>query len=100
ALTGPGAARVEGVLYTEIGYEPLPLGALDARGAGSFSLMQLLAAANGLATGAELLQFAADLGATRAYLELRALDEGGATRAASRWIELTWPAELAQRPGG
>ena len=90
----PADALLAGVLYSELGYEPVPLGALDANGAGSFTLMQLLASTNGAVAGAQLFTDAADLGATRAYLELRALDASGAVRAASRWVELTWPAEL------
>lgn len=94
---GPGGASLEVVLFTELGYEPFELGPLDGAGAGSFSLMQLLVSSNGVCALAELLAQAADLGATRAYLELRARAAEGEVRAASRWIELVWPPGLRER---
>ncbi len=94
---GPPGAALEGLLFTENGYEPLPLGTLDGTGAGAASLMQLLAQSNGIAAGAQILQLAADVGARNAFLELRALGPDGAPLAASRWIELTWSPELRAR---
>lgn len=93
----PGGARLEAVLFTELGYEPFELGPLALDGAGSFSVMQLLTRSNVVATLADLLAQTADLGGTRAYLELRAYGAQGEVRAASRWIELDWPPELRER---
>ncbi|NOT30225.1 MAG: hypothetical protein HOP15_07240 [Planctomycetes bacterium] len=93
----PAGAALEGLLISELGYEPLPLGAFDGTGAVTVSLMQLLARSNAVAAGGQILAHAADLGARRAYLELRALGPDGEPLAGSRWIELTWSAELRAR---
>lgn len=95
-LGAPAGATLEGLLITELGYEPLPLGAFDGAGAATVSLMQLLARSNGVAAGGQILAQAADLGARSAYLELRALGPDGEPLAGSRWIELTWSAELRE----
>jgi hypothetical protein len=93
-LAGPPGALVEGVVYTELGYEPLPLGVLGPDGSATVTLMQLLATTAGAAAGAEVLAHVADLGATSAALELRAYGADGSVLAASRWLELTWAPEL------
>jgi hypothetical protein len=93
-VSGPPGALVEAVVFTELGYEPLPLVQLDGEGEGVFSLMHLLATSAGAAAGAEVLAHVADLGATRAALELRAYGPDGTVEAASGWIELTWAPEL------
>jgi hypothetical protein len=93
----PADARLEGVLYCELGYEPLPLGTPGADGARTLSLRELMASTNGIATGGQVLAQAADLGARRAYLELRALGARGEVLAASSWIELVWAPELLGR---
>lgn len=94
AVRGPAGARLEGVLHTELGYEPVPLGELAADGTVMLSLMRLLASTNGTVSAGEVLQQAADLRAERAYIELRALDASSRPLAASRWIEVSWPPEL------
>ena len=94
---GPPGARIEGVVFTELGYDPVPLGALDGAGGLSFSAMQLLAQSSGVAAVAQTLAQTADLGGRNAYLELRALGPAGEVVAASRWIELAWPADLLAR---
>jgi hypothetical protein len=94
---GSPGATLEGLWISELGYEPVLLGVLDESGALELSLMQLLLRGNGVVVSAEVLFQAADLGATRAYLELRAVAPSGEVRAASRWIELVWAAELRER---
>lgn len=94
---GPPGARLEALLVTELGYEPFPLEPLDGRGTGSLTMMQLLARGNGVAVVAEALLQAADMGATHAWLELRALGSGGEVRAAAPWIRIDWSPELLAR---
>jgi hypothetical protein len=93
-LAGPAGARLEAVIASEIGYEPFALGTLAADGSASISLRDLLARSNGTFSGGGVLQQAADLGAERAYLELRALGPDARPVAASRWLEVTWPRAL------
>src|SRR5262249_25670762 len=100
ALRATSGAALEALIATEIGYEPVALGTLDATGAGELTLMQLLTRANGVATVADVLAQAADLGARDAYLELRACAPGGRVLAATRWIELCWPPGLLARVSG
>jgi hypothetical protein len=91
---GPAGARLEVVLFSELGYEPVPLGALDGNGGRALSTRTLLACTNGVTSAGEFLAQAADLGARHAFAELRALGPSGDVLAASRWIELVWPPEL------
>lgn len=93
-LQGPQGARLEAVLYSEIGYEPFALGTFAADGTAEFSLRELLSTSNGTFSGGGALQQAADLRAERAYLELRALAQDAQPLAAARWIELVWSPEL------
>jgi len=90
---GPAGARLELLLITEHGYEPVPLDALDAAGGRRLTLMEVLTRGS-VATAADVLLQAADLGSTRVYLELRAL-AAGEVLAASPWIELAWSPEFA-----
>ena len=85
------------MVFTELVYDPVQLGALDGAGGLSFSAMQLLAQSSGVAAVAQTLAQTADLGGRNAYLELRALGPAGEVVAASRWIELAWPADLLAR---
>jgi hypothetical protein len=94
---GESGAPLELLIASEIGYEPFPAGVLDDGGRATFSAMQLLAAANGVASVAQLLAQTADLGGERAYVELRALAPEGAVRASSGWLDLGWTSELAAR---
>lgn len=89
--------RLELVVYTEAGYEPVRLGTIDGQGRAEISLMQVLAAGSGVASVAQVLLQAADLGARNAYLEFRSLGPGGECRAASAWIELVWSDALLAR---
>jgi hypothetical protein len=93
-LGGPAGARLEVVVASEIGYELVPLGALDASGGFVTSARDLLARTNGVVSIGEFLMQAADLGARRAFAEVRALGPGDGVLAASRWIEISWPPEL------
>jgi hypothetical protein len=90
------ALGLEAAVYTELGSHVAPLG--DARG-GETSLMLLLSAADEPAHVAALgdaLKQANDVGATRAFLELRLVGPQGELRAASPWVELVWDPELAR----
>jgi hypothetical protein len=107
----PGCS-LEALVYTDLGYEVGTLGPLSAGEPGSedggdaapvvrLSLGAILRASEVAALSAALLQ-AADLGATRAYLELRAVADGagGARRppvAASAMIPLVWSPDLPAR---
>lgn len=88
----PGAS-FELVLYTELGYEPVPWPAAAAESRRSLSLRQALLCTGFVSLG-EALILTADLGATRAYLEVRAVGADGAVLAASEWIELVWEPDL------
>jgi hypothetical protein len=92
---GSPGARLELLLITEHGYELVPLDALDVAGRRRLTLMEVLTRGS-VATAADVLLQAADLGSTRVYLELRAL-AGGEVLAASPWIELAWSPEFAAR---
>ncbi len=105
-IVGAPGAPLELVLHTEVGYEPAAAGALDAEGRGTLSLMQLLdlsvtdGGKSPIANLAQALAHASDLGATRAFIELRVLGPDGRrgeVLAASRWIELRWDPALAGR---
>lgn len=87
-------ARFELVVYTELGYEPAPWNADASADRRSLSLMRALACSNGTATLGQALAQAADVGATRAYLEVRAVSAAGELLAASPWIELVWSPDL------
>ena len=95
----PGA-MLELAVYTELGYETAPLGPLDEAEEHTLTLMQTMGASSGAATIAQTLMQAADLGATRAFLEIRIVGAGGELVAASRWIELVWRPELLARALG
>ena len=102
-FAGPGADGATGVevlVYTEFGYEVAPWPApLTPHGGGpvsTASLMGVLASGNGRATLGQALIQAADLGAARAFLEVRAVG-GQELVAASPWLELTWGPELLAR---
>ena len=92
--SGPRGARLEFVLFSELGYEPVPLGVLDADGGCALSMRECLARSNGVVSAGEVLAQAADLGARHAFAELRAVGPRGEVLAASPWIELVWPPEL------
>jgi len=95
-----GALRIEVVAYTELGYASALLG---GPGSGETSLMRILSAADTsrVATIGDALLQARDVGATRAFLELRAVGAEGALLAASPWIEVAWDPALRNpaRPG-
>ena len=99
SVSGAPGAALEAVLYTEHGYEPIPLGVLDDAGEARGSLRQLLQRSSGVATAGEVLLQAADLGSTRGFLELRALAGDGTVLAASPWIELRWSPALQRAAG-
>ncbi len=87
----PHGARLEVVAFTELGYEPARLAPAE------ISLMRLLASSNGVASIGETLRQAADVGATRAYLEFRAVGNDGELLAASPWVEVVWDPALRKR---
>jgi len=94
------APAFEIVLYTELGYEPALVLASElpaAEGGRALSLRALFLRSNSRVTMGETLAQVADLGATRAYLELRELDERGEPTAVSDWIELVWAPDLLDR---
>lgn len=97
---GPPGAPLEALLWTESGGESAFLGQLDAAGAWDASLSQLctLPGASGIVVGQALVQ-TADLGATRAVLELRALDASGAPVAAAPALRLLWEPGLLDEIG-
>ena len=93
--------RLELAVYTELGYATAPFGALaEDLQEHALTLMQTMGASSGAATIAQTLMQAADLGATRAFLELRIVGPRGELLAASRWIELVWRPELLARALG
>jgi hypothetical protein len=110
----PAAARVEALVYTELGYEAAVLGPAafgppepgpdgpdgpdgTARPVMRVRLGAVLRASAVASLGEALLQ-AADAGARRAYLELRVVDGAQAPPlAASRRIPLTWSPDLPAR---
>jgi len=92
-LDVPEAAQLEVLLCTEMGYEPFPWpgGPIGAGGAGArLSLMRAFLGSNGHATMADAAIWSASLGATHAFLEVRATGEGG-VRSSSGWVELSIP---------
>jgi len=92
----PGA-HFELIVYTEMGYEPAPWPGDTAPELRRLSLMEALACSNGTATIGQTLAQAADVGATRAYLEIRVVSASGELLAASPWLALTWKADLIRR---
>jgi len=93
----PPGATLELLVFTEVGYEPFAAGSFDAEGRAHFTLREALQLSGGVASPILVLRQAHDLGARRAYLEFRACSAEGSVSAASRWIELTWPPDLARR---
>jgi len=93
----PPGAPLEALVVTELGYEPVLAGRADAEGRAELSLMGLLTAGNGVVTLADVLVQAADLGATGAWIELRALDAEGTAVASAPWVALEWSADLLER---
>jgi hypothetical protein len=94
---GPPGAPLEALLFTDGGYEAFALGALDAQGGATGSWQAVMAVGNGHTSVGEALLFSADLGARRAGIELRALDEQGTPVATGGWIELVWDEALVRR---
>lgn len=94
---GPPSAALEVLVVTELGYEPIPLPPLDGAGTARVTLRELLAGTNGVAAAGQLLQQAADLGATVGWLELRALGPQRELLAASEWIRVEWAPDLLDR---
>ena len=92
----PDATGLEVITYTELGYEPAPLGVLDANGSLRVSLRSIVSASNGVATVGQTMMQAADVGARRAYIELRAVSSTGSLVASSRWIEVVWDDAMAE----
>lgn len=93
----PPGATLEFLIFTELGYEPFSGGSFDAEGRARFTLREVLQLSGGVALPILVLRQAHDLGARRAYLEFRARGADGSVLAASRWIALTWPEDLARR---
>ena len=81
---------LEVLVLTPSGYEAVGLGALGPGEEHRLSLKALLERSNGVHSVGSLLQLAADLGARRAYLELRVVDGSGAMRGVSEPVELVW----------
>ncbi len=99
-------ARFEFVVYTEMGYEPAawltagagepgttPIGGTET--VRRIALGDVLRCSGFVLLGEALLQVA-DLGATRAYLEVRVV-AGDEPVAASRFLPLEWDADLMER---
>ena len=84
------ALGVEVVVITPSGYEAAKLGPIGPGAEHRMSLKTLFEVSNGVYSVASLLQQAADLGARRAYLELRVVDGNGAMRGVSELVELVW----------
>jgi hypothetical protein len=107
-IHGAGPTWIEAVLVTDLGYQAAPIAAFavpPTHGRATASLRDVLMAPVG--SGGILLWQAlaqsADLGATRAFLELRRhtapklAQSGGAPQAISRWIPLEWSPALRDR---
>jgi hypothetical protein len=88
----PAGAKLELLLLTEAGIEGIVPGTFDQEGRASFTLTEMCFVEKGL-LGAALMQ-TADLGATDAYLEIRALDSNGVVIAAATPMRLVWEATL------
>lgn len=91
------SASIELVAYTELGYEPAPWRPTGEEELRRLSLREALACSNGIATIGQTLLQAADVGATRAFLEIRVVGVSGELHAAARWIELVWEPGLRER---
>jgi hypothetical protein len=89
--------RYELVLYTEIGYEPAGWSPSDLADPERLSLRRVLLARGPRFSLGDALRQAADFFATRAYLEIRRLDDSGAIAAKSDWIELAWSPDTLAR---
>lgn len=89
------------VLYTEMGYESARWREAGEGRTHEISLRELAALNQGcVGTPGQVLLQTADLGATRAYLEVRALrSTDGSMMAASDWIPLVWDAGLHRTMG-
>jgi len=85
------------MVYTPSGYEAVILGPLGPGATHRLSLKTLFEHSNGTSSVATVLQHAADLGATRAYLELRLLNTAGEPLGLSPLVELTWDADFLSR---
>jgi hypothetical protein len=96
----PGALLLV-VLYTEMGYESAFWSVAGEEDYRELSLRELTDLKEGcVGTPAQVLVQTADLGATRAYLELRAIDaDSGALLAASDWLPLVWERGLHRKGG-
>ena len=84
------------VVYTEMGYEPASWRLAGAEEVRRMSLMEALVCGNGRVTVAQTLLQAADIGALRAFLEIRVVGAEGELLAAAPWIELAWTPELVE----
>ena len=93
-------AYLDFVLYTELGYEPAPWRAAGEAEVHEISLVELgrLQSDMAVATPGAVLQQTADFGATRAYLEVRAVRiADGKVLAASPLLLLAWEREFVDR---
>ncbi|MEW6072929.1 MAG: hypothetical protein AB1726_10115, partial [Planctomycetota bacterium] len=93
------AARLELLLYTELGYEPFAWTEAGGAAEHRLSLRELVRLPGSpIATPGDVLVLTADFGATSAYLEVRAVRAAdGAILAASRWLALEWDEDLVDR---
>ncbi len=97
-VTGcPPDAFLEFATFTEMGYEPAAWEPTGEGGEHRINLREVLLRSNGNVSVGGTLLTSADVGATRAYLEVRAFDAAGKIVAASNWIEVTWPPELVSK---
>ncbi len=88
----PGA-RIELLLFTEMGYEAAPWREVGDDATLELSVRELFLVANPVVSLGEVWIQTADLGARRAYLEVRVLEDGVPV-AASDWIALLWDEDV------
>jgi hypothetical protein len=98
-----GVAWIEAVLVTDLGYQAAPIAAFAHTGSASLRDLLLAQVGGGGIELWQVLRQSADVGATRAFVELRrhanaeGASRGAAPVAVSRWIALEWDAALRER---
>jgi hypothetical protein len=102
-LVDPGTAWIEVLLSTDLGYQSAPVAQFAQTGAASLREILLAPVGGGGLLLWQVLAQSADLGSTRAFLELRAhasaqaAAAGASPAAVSRWIALEWNSALREK---
>jgi hypothetical protein len=102
-IVDPGSVWIEVLLATDLGHQSAPVARFAETGAASLREILLSPVGSGGILLWQALAQSADLGSTRAFLELRAHASAeaalaGATPAAvSRWIALEWNSSLREK---